>query len=432
MGADRQLLERAAVLAAITDLVDGLRAGRGGALFVLGQPGLGKTTCVCRAVARAGPAVRVGWGRGDVMETSLPFGVLTSALGAVGNQDLLAAPTAGYRRAARFYGVLRWLQKVTGPVLLALDDLHWADPDSLALLSFVCRRLAELPVAVLGTLRPWPPAAQELITALVYDGHASLQHLTPLSEDAAATLLTQRLDGAVTEDVARTAAALCGGNPLLVEQVAAALRQQGPAEDLIGISSMIGAQGIVLTRFAGLPPDALRVAQAASVLGTRFRPSLAVKVAGLDQRRVERVLSALCRSGLVRAETEMTAGFVHPLFGQSLYHDLAAPVRAEMHARAFTALCEHGLQAEAVEHAIRADLVGDPVAIAVLERAGREAMATGAVGTAVKHFRAAARLAGDRVAQPCVLPWARRCWSAAGRGRRLRCMSGCAPRPTLI
>lgn len=132
------------------------------------------------------------------------------------------------------------------------------------------------------------------------------------------------------------------------------------------------------------------------MLGTRFRPAVAVEVAGLGEQQAEAALEALCGSGLVRAETGTTAGFVHPLFGQSLYGDLAAPVRARLHARAFIVLCAHGLEAEAVEHAIRADLVGDQAAITVLERAGRAAMATGAPGTAVEHLQAAVRLAGDR------------------------------------
>src|SRR5207249_3536012 len=88
---------------------------------------------------------------------------------------------------------------------------------------------------------------------------------------------------------------------------------------------------------------------------------------------------------------------------QSLYHDMAAPVRARLHARAFTALCEHGLEAEAVEHAVRGDLVGDQAAIQVAERAGRAALAVGALDTAVEHFHAAVRLAGDRVTPALLL-----------------------------
>jgi DNA-binding CsgD family transcriptional regulator len=403
---DGQLLEREAVLAAVAGRLDEARAGRGGALFIAGEAGLGKTTCLARAAVAAAPTVRVGLGRGDVMEASLPFGVLTAALGAMGYHELLA-PSAGVGfgdvRAARFYGALGWLEHVPGPVLLALDDLHWADPDSLALLSFLCRRLAGLPVAVLGTLRPWPPAAHELASALVYEGHASMQRLAPLSGDAAATLLAARLGGPVTEVESRTTAALCAGNPLLLEQVAASLSRRGQGEALIGVGTGVGAEGIVLTRFAGLPPAALRVAQAASVLGTRFRPALAMKVADLDERQAEAALEALCGSRLVRAETASTAEFVHPLLCQSLYHDVAAPVRARLHARAFRVLCEHGLEAEAVEHAIRGDLAGDQAAIMVVERAGRAALAVGAPGTAAEHLRAAVRLAGGRVSPALLL-----------------------------
>jgi ATP/maltotriose-dependent transcriptional regulator MalT len=401
MRAGGLLLEREAVLAAAAGVVQEVRAGRRGVLFVVGEAGLGKTTCLGQAATLAGSGVRVGWGRGDVMEASLPFGVFSAALGAVGFEDLLAPlgqAGVGDVRAARFYRVLHWLQQVTHPLLLVLDDLHWADPDSLALLSFVCRRLAGLPVAVLAALRPWPPPAHELAEALVYDGHASLQRLAPLSEQAAATLLGARSAGAVAEAQSRALAALCGGNPLLLEQVAASLTRQQPAGGLARVGGAIGAEGIVLTRFAGLPPAALRVARAASVLGTRFCPAVAVNVAQVAQRQAGAALEALCASGLVHATTATMAEFVHPLFCQSLYHDMAAPVRAGLHARAFTALCEHGLEAEAVEHAIRGDLIGDQAAIAVVERAGRAALAAGALGTAVEHLRAAVRLAGSRAA----------------------------------
>ena len=166
--------------------------------------------------------------------------------------------------------MLRWLEETTSPLLLALDDLHWADPDSLALLSFLCRRLAGLPVAVLGTLRPWPPAARELVNALVHDGDASMLRLAPLSVDAATRLLISRLGGAVTESVVHRAAALCAGNPLLLEQVAASLGQRGQPDGLMAVDKEVGAEGIVLARFAGLPSEALDAARAASVLGLGF------------------------------------------------------------------------------------------------------------------------------------------------------------------
>jgi AAA ATPase domain len=278
-----QPLEREAVLAAITRLIEGVRADRGGALFVMGEAGLGKTTILSQAAAWAAPTVRVGLGRGDVMETSLPFSMFTAALDAVGNHNLLASTAGtglGDVRTARFYGVLQWLKHI-GPVVLALDDLHLADADSLALLSFLCRRLAGLPLAVIGTLRPWPPAAYELATTLAYDGYARLQRLAPLSDGAATAVLETRLGYSVTETESRVAVALCGGNPLLLKEVATSISQRAQEDSLTWADTVTTADGVVLTRFAGLPPGALRVAQAASVLGIRFRPALATAVAGL-------------------------------------------------------------------------------------------------------------------------------------------------------
>jgi ATP/maltotriose-dependent transcriptional regulator MalT len=369
------------------------------------------------------------------MEASLPFGIVASALEEVGNRDLLTVPSVevgfGDVRAARFYGVLRWLEQITDPVLLALDDLHWADPDSLALLSFLCRRLAGLPVGVLGALRPWPVGAHEVVSALVYDGHVSSQRLEPLSEDAAAALLEGRLGERVTVTVARAAARLCAGNPLLLEQLAVSATPPSLQGGLLRAGLVVGAEGILLTRFAGLSPDALNTARAASVLGTRFRPAVATRMAGLEEQPAQAALSALCRSGLVRGETGKTARFVHPLFGQSLYHDLAAPIRARLHARAFAVLCEFGLQAEAVEHAIRADLVGDQAAISVVERAGRAALATGALGTATEHLHAAVQLAGDRVSPALLLALAEALLLAGRPGEAIDVLERLRVHPTV-
>jgi hypothetical protein len=201
----------------------------------------------------------------------------------------------------------------------------------------------------------------------------------------------------VTDAVSRAVADLCAGNPLLLEQVAVSLRQHGQAGALVREGRSLGAEGIVLTRFAGLPEDALRVAwpRRPACWARDFVPRWS-EVAGLGERQAQAALEALYGSGLVHAETVTAAGFVHPLFGQSLYHALAVPVRARLHAWTFTVLCTRGLKAEAVEHAIRADLIGDQDAIQVVERAGQTAMAHGATGTAVEHLRAAIRLAGDR------------------------------------
>src|SRR5690242_17775384 len=104
--------ERETVAAAVDRLLVRTRSGRGGALFVLGSAGLGKTTCLRRAGAAAAPDHEMGEARGDEMESGLPFGLVSQALDALGCPDVIEGgfdvplEEGGAARAARFYRVL--------------------------------------------------------------------------------------------------------------------------------------------------------------------------------------------------------------------------------------------------------------------------------------------------------------------------------------
>jgi predicted ATPase len=162
------------------------------------------------------------------METSLPFGLMAQALEGMGRRGLLGedqpGPASAGDRAARFYRVLRFLLgQGRGALLLVLDDLHWADADSLVLVSFLCRRLGPAPAGLIATLRPWPAEAQEVVEGLAGDGCGVLWRLAPLSEHAAGTLLQARLGREVQGPMRRRAFELCAGNPLLLQQLAVAI-----------------------------------------------------------------------------------------------------------------------------------------------------------------------------------------------------------------
>jgi DNA-binding CsgD family transcriptional regulator len=381
-------------LQAIGEAVKRARSGSGAVLFVIGEAGLGKSSVLQTAREVAGD-IDVTFAAAEEMERSLPFGVIDQALAGLGAGLVGPADGAVVEPSAPYHRALRALQaRRERSALIVVDDLHYADEDSLRLLSFLARRLESLPIALIGALRPWPIEPHELCRALAQDGVAKLEWLRPLSREAAETLLTSRAAGRVAPEAAVRGWELCGGNPLLLEHVAAGLARGEELPELPDHARDLG-RGILLSRFAGIGRDGLALARAASVLGTRFRAGLPGALAELDDPGLD---EALVRSGVLTDAGSGEVRFTHPLFAQALYDDLGPAGRRRLHARAFAILADLALDAEAGEHAIRADLVGDDRAVAVLSRAGRRALRAGAVASAATQLRAAVKLSGERPA----------------------------------
>jgi DNA-binding CsgD family transcriptional regulator len=393
------LAEREGAQSAVRLLLDNALHGEGGALFVLGEAGLGKSALLEYALELGSGRMTVGVGRADVAEAALPFGLVGQAL-----EDLLGsealAPTGlsdqAYERAAnRLHAILHRFREVADrPTLIALDDAHWADPDSLTLLRLMCRRLSDLPVALLATARPWPAETARAAEDLSQQGLATLQRLVPLSDEASILLLTERLGEWVRPADLDTAVSFCAGNPLLLDHVATDLAAGQALPDRTGGTGGSWASRLLLSRFVGLGAPAEAYLRAASVLGGRFRPEVAADVADLPPTEAARALEALVGAGLITDGGEGWAAFSHQLVRLAVY-DQAAPLRAHLHETAFQVLvARRAPAAEAAEHAVLARLA-DPLALEVMIRAGREALERGAPGTARHHLGAVVELAGD-------------------------------------
>jgi DNA-binding CsgD family transcriptional regulator len=389
-----RLLEREEALSALSRVAQAAQAGRGRALFVAGEAGLGKTEVLRRARAER-RWTSVGQSAGSPMESGLAFSYLGQALEDLGFAGLVSgAPgSSGTDLRVRLFMAARdWLveKAADGPVLLALDDLHWADEDSLALLSFLCRRLARAAVAIVATLRPWPDAAAVLAGDLAGAGMAELQSLAPLSDGAVRSLYLaqapQGRDPAQADVVVRLAA----GNPLLVGEAA---RATGPVAEpgAQATPQMIDAmrRALLLSSFGALAEDARSCAQAGSVLGSPFRLSLVEEVGGLGHDAADAGIGALFAVGLLHGAGAGRAAFHHDLVAEAIYGDMDEGRRRRFHERAWRALAKRGDAALATAHALPADLAGLPEAAQVAHRAGTDALRSGAVSSAVELLKMA-------------------------------------------
>jgi DNA-binding CsgD family transcriptional regulator len=384
------LFEREGVLGAIDAALQRAREGGSGALAILGEAGLGKTTLLEGCLERA-RMLRCAHVVCLEIEGSIPFGVLDRLFGRAGLGLALAGdyearalgshPNDG--RVRRYEQLLDWLNGgVEDPVLLAIDDFHWADLDSIELVCLACRRLERAPVTIVVTMRPFPASAAEQVLLLAHDGVCEIERLLPLSGPAGAALVAEQLGRDPGADQLQAASSAAAGNPLLLVECAAALER---GEDLTTRST--SGAGIFLPRFAGVGSSALHWARVASVLSTRFRPAFATQLSGQSEQEAANSLQHLCAAGLVRLAGDGKAEFVHPLVRQALYEDLAPLVRLELHARAFRLLRERGAEAEELLfHALSADLSGDASAATMLALAGQRALEAGAVVTAAQHL----------------------------------------------
>lgn len=365
---------------------------------------MGKTTTletVRRATGDAFTSVAI---RGEAMETGIAFGLLEQLSHLLRRGDPRREREPPLERPAPYLETLELLRRHEGPpLLITVDDLHWADLDSLAAFAFIARRLANLPVLLLAALRPWPREASTAAVALEAQGNARISHLAALSRAAGDELLIRSAGRPVDRVEAERAWEHCRGNPLLTAHVGVAL---GRGDDPFGDAPRPGAvpaHHLLITLFAGLDEDTVGLARCASVMGASFRPEVVVDVAGVAPRAADQALEALQRAGLVTEQPDGWLRFVHPLVGHTLYDDIVAPVRSRLHRRAFEELDRRGLSLEAAEHAMRADLAGDARAAELLEEVGRESIRRGGLRSGTRHLETALRFRGDRASTELIM-----------------------------
>ena len=399
MGKKPELLERLDTEHAIGEALRGAARGDGGTVALSGTPGIGKTAMLGWAsTLAAARGFAVAHAVASPMERGLPFGLLGQAIVALGGnpvEDVAELARAG-GQSARFYRTLRWLGEAaaTTPVLFALDDLHWADPDSLELLGFLCRRLAGLRVLVIGTLRAEPPPAQTLVCELA--GERARRRRSRSSRSAARappTLLERVLGHSLAQEQATELWRDCAGTPLLLEAVGRSLAEGRPPRQAGDAAT--GDAALLLARFVDVDGDGFEYVKAGAIFGVFFDHAKATALSGVPAAAAETRSSGWSAPACSRTSAAGAVAFVHPLFAQALLDAQPSALRERRHAAAFElVVAQGGPDALAAEHAALAGLPGDPLAVEITARAGAAALAQGALRAACTHLENAVRLAG--------------------------------------
>jgi DNA-binding CsgD family transcriptional regulator len=422
------------------------RAGNGGTTLVAGAGGVGKSRLVA-AVAET--AARQGWlvsvGRAYPVETGVPYaifadaltpvarglapgalavltrgesGTLSSICPAFGASGLPApAPDAGDAKARLLWSFAQFLGQLAAqrPLLLVLENLHWADRSSLELLHFIARQIAGQRIALICTYNESALDANESLRAteqsLLSVGAATLLRLEPLDADALHGLIRAvfHADDASARVLSGRLFSWTRGNPFFAEEILKALVHSGALHHSAGVWQGWDAEPPDLPRsirdaLAGrlnrLGPAARALANLAAVIGTRTSHEVLVAVSGMPERDVFASLDELRAHGVLAEEAETTGGiryeFTHPLVRDVLYAEMGLARCRSLHASVAEAL--ERLYGDAADrhadelafHFVRAEAraVSDK-AVRYLVVAGRTAIARHANREAADYLAAA-------------------------------------------
>jgi predicted ATPase len=247
-------------VAGLAEVLDLVAAGRPALALVEGEAGIGKTRLLDGVLedARA-RGMQVARGRAEELEQNRPFGLAAAAFGCVrwsadprraAIADLLARPWGDmgpitvtsdpgllFQVVDAFTDLAEALA-LTGPLVIGLDDLQWADSSSLLSLGAVVRRMAGLPVALVGCLRPLPHGADlDRLTRLLETAGARRLWLAPLPVAAVHDLVADAV-AAEPGPTLLAEAAGAGGNPLFITELIGALMQEGTVRIAAGRAEM--------------------------------------------------------------------------------------------------------------------------------------------------------------------------------------------------
>ena len=436
----------------IRDLLRRAQRGAGGVLLVEGEPGVGKSKLLRNATDEAAEqGFSLAAGAADQLGQAIPFFALRAAL-----REPLAGLAAGDPGRDLPDATARWTTQIRAhleqraavvPVLVCLDDLHWASPATLAALRALPRDLKRHPVAwLLARSSTSQRAADYLFDLLEKDGAARVT-LAPLDQDAVAAMLTDAF-GAPPDQALADLVRGAAGNPSLVAELIGGLRDDHAVRVAGGRAVLASPRlprrihRLAQQRLDALGKEARHLLLTAALLGPAFRLEDAAEMLGETPAMLLPAVEEAMDAAIMTA-TDNSFAFRHPLLRRAVGEMIPRPGRRALHRQYGEMLLFRGEPAaRAAGHLLQAAHPGDPASLGGLDRAAAQtlrsaprtaadlavraleltppddagALARGVAAaealTAAGRLDQAARVAADMLARP--LPSAAEC--------RLRCV----------
>jgi hypothetical protein len=433
---ETELVGREAELALLGSCLEAALDGRPRLVLCSGEPGIGKTRLAEELMGLARPrGVQGAWGRGLDSTGTPPYWPWRQVLRAIQDKvdlariaqahrlavdlaplapEVFAAPEGAVEnmgssedRFRQFDAVARLLRQVTlrNPLVIVLDDAHWADRASLVLLQHLSRTLTDERLVMLINYRDTEPTNAALMSELLREPVSRQIHLSGLEPPAVGRQLALVTGREVSEAEVKEVHALTGGNPFFIGEVGRVLgdRPKGGSRPLVttNIREAIGA------RVARLSKGTVQVLQAASVVGREFSVGLLAAMLNEPVMSCLGLLDEAVAAGLV--EPTSTSGehrFVHALVRDGIEAGLATPERVRLHrmaAEAVERLYAGSLDQQLFDlarHWAVAAVEGDRArALPWIERAAEEAMRRQAYEEGARLFRLALDLGAGQLDQ---------------------------------
>lgn len=414
---------------------------RGGLLAFAGRAGIGKTSLLAEVRRRAeARGCTVLSARGGDQEQRVAFHVARQLLQpqlagipetefrtSLGSWYAIVGPALGLCAATDgsppdqqglrdgLDWVLTHLAVRRAPMVLVLDDAHWADPESLEWLAAFAPRAEQLPLLLVVAYRPDElPDHAEAFRGLPGRAGGRPLDLEPLSADAVARLVRETLGTRADDAFCRECWAVTAGNPFETVELTAKVRDRGlaPTEPgahlLRDLAAAVKGSGLV-ARLERLGTSTVRFAWACALLGTEISPALAAAVAGLGSEEAADAADALRDARILTADlttadvttADLTTGdamgkgtfeFVHPLIATAVYRAIPGSFRVALHGQAAWCVIDAGLgPSAAARHLMETHPDGDTWVVQQLRAAARETLRAGAPDAARRYLARALR-----------------------------------------